>query len=123
MTTDCPICQETVKAFVTFECSHKLCLECYHKCIEHSHKKCSLCRAEISEMTDIVYHIEDLKEEIVNLDNELDEIKEREDYLKKKVYFQKKAIEELNQQKELLEYRIDGGEGIDDVEAYNMINF
>ena len=38
MTTDCPICLETVKAFVTLECEHKLCLECYHKCIQHSHK-------------------------------------------------------------------------------------
>ena len=62
MTIDCPICQETVKTFVTLECEHKICLACYHQCISHSHNKCSLCRFEIKEMTSTIEEIENHKE-------------------------------------------------------------
>ena len=79
MTTDCPICQETVKAFVTLECEHKICLTCYHQCINHSHNKCSLCRAEIKQMTEnktenpvLLEEISGLIEEMENLDTEID---------------------------------------------------
>jgi len=96
MTTDCPICLESVKAFVTLECSHKMCLSCYHQCMNHALDKCSLCRGEIKEMNGTVERIKNLEEaydntmeEVDNLDVEMDKLKETVDFLKKKVHYQK----------------------------------
>ena len=41
---DCPICRINKKNYVTFDCNHKICLQCYNNSIIHNHVKCCLCR-------------------------------------------------------------------------------
>ena len=36
-----PICLQSSKSFVTFECKHYICLVCYKECIIHNLPKCS----------------------------------------------------------------------------------
>ena len=109
MTTDCPICQETVKAFVTLECEHKICLACYHQCIKHSHNKCSLCRAEIKEMTEnqienpvLVEEMNDLIEEMENLDIQIDNQNEYIKELEEAVRLHEETNELYQGQREIL---------------------
>ena len=98
MSVECPICRETVSSFVTLECSHKICLGCYHQCIQHSHNKCSLCRTEIKEMNETIEHISSHVEEIENLDEEMDCLKQMNEKLKE-------MNEILEQENDILEYR------------------
>jgi len=96
--TECPICREQLIAFVTLECTHKICLSCYHQCIQHSHNKCSLCRIEIKEMNKTLEHISNHKEEIDNLDDEIEYQREEIDKLKE-------LNTVLEEQVDILEYR------------------
>jgi hypothetical protein len=43
---DCPICKIHFKNYITFDCDHKICLDCYNNCILNNHTKCCLCRKE-----------------------------------------------------------------------------
>jgi hypothetical protein len=43
---ECPICKTNFTNFITFDCNHKICLDCYNNCILNSHTKCCLCRKE-----------------------------------------------------------------------------
>lgn len=69
MSIKCCICRETKNNFVTFECSHKICLKCYNDCIYHNHSKCCLCREVIQEIKTFTKLINNLKEYIENLKN------------------------------------------------------
>ena len=111
MSVDCPICREIVNTFVTLECSHKICLKCYHQCIHHSHDTCSLCRNKIKDMENTIKHINNFNVEI-------------NDY-KKSAEYANRLIKLLKDEYSLLEYRLERIEDYneqninDDVELYN----
>ena len=73
---ECPVCRESKNAFVTFECNHKICLNCYHNCIYHNHSKCSLCRKDIPELAETCELIKDVEEDVEKLEKRVDELEQ-----------------------------------------------
>ena len=80
-TIECPICRDNKSSFVTLECSHKLCLKCYHNCIYHSHIKCSLCRKNIPELVETCELIQDIEQDVENLEKTNDELEKENEEL------------------------------------------
>jgi len=71
---NCPICLENSKSFVTFECKHNLCLHCFQQCISHNLVKCSMCRKDIPEINNFLKYINNLKTQIEDLEDRLEEL-------------------------------------------------
>ena len=71
---NCPICLENSKSFVTFECKHYLCLQCFQQCISHNLVKCSMCRKNIPEINNFLKYINNLKTQIEDLENNISNI-------------------------------------------------
>ena len=69
MSIECPICRDDKSSYVSLECSHKICLKCYHNCIYHNHSKCSLCRKKIPELVETSELIDDLEERVDELED------------------------------------------------------
>ena len=67
---ECPVCRENKVAFVTFECQHKICLNCYHNCMYHNHTKCSLCRKDIPELAETCELIKDVEKRVDELEQD-----------------------------------------------------
>ena len=64
----CPICYNSIESSVTLRCSHKLCLFCLIKSINHINIKCPLCRDLLIEAQPIIETYNNLiinKEELI----------------------------------------------------------
>jgi len=73
---ECPICREEKISYVVLECSHKICLKCYHNCIYHNHSKCSLCRKNIPELAETCELIKDVEQDVEDLEKRVDELED-----------------------------------------------
>ena len=49
MNRECMICMEETHVFVTFQCGHEVCTQCYPK-VMHSNPECPLCRQQLRPM-------------------------------------------------------------------------
>ena len=74
---ECPICRDEQSAYVTLECSHQICLKCYHNCIYHNHIKCSLCRKNIPELAETCELIKDIELDVESLEKNVDELNDK----------------------------------------------
>jgi len=45
--SECPVCEEKYIHPITLECNHRLCGDCYNKCIMTGNIRCPLCRKEM----------------------------------------------------------------------------
>jgi hypothetical protein len=49
MNRECMICMEDSSVFVTFQCGHEVCRQCYPK-VMHANPECPLCRRQLLPM-------------------------------------------------------------------------
>ena len=103
---NCPICLDFKNSYVKLECSHSVCLKCYHTCIYSNLVKCPLCRVEIKEVGELCNHIKNMEVDIEELEKDYDKHTAEIDELKEELSSKEQELEEAESLRCELEERI-----------------